>query len=125
MTICTASPSVSLGVLTVIQDRMTGHTAIVLFSPRVVVTQRDLDNMERMRETVAVREMAQQRDYAARLPKWRQGLSSGSETSCGPVLGVRGEMVEVIDPRDRQSRWYRRSELMPVERADGSANSCG
>lgn len=125
MTICTASPSVSLGVLTVIQDRMTGHTAIVLFSPRVVVTQRDLDNMERMRETVAVREMAQQRDYAARLPKWRQGLSSGSETSCGPVLGVRGEMVEVVDPRDRQSRWYRRSELMPVERADGSANSCG
>lgn len=125
LAICTASPLASLGALTVIRDRMTRQTAIVLFSPRAVVTQRDLDNAAWVRETVAAREIAQQREYAARLPKWRQGLSSGSETSCGPILGVRGEMVEIVDPRDRQPRWYRRSELMPVQRADGSLNSCG
>ena len=122
--ICSASPDRSLGALTVTRDRLTRQTAIVLFAPSTVVTLGDLDRAVAAREAEGARRRAQEQREAARLPQWRESLASGSETACGPVLGTNGDMVEVVDPRTRQPRWYRRGELLPAIRLDGEPNAC-
>lgn len=124
LVICSASPDRSLGALTVTRDRLTRQTAIVLFAPSAVVTQGDLDRAVVARDAEWQRRRAQEQREAARLPQWRETLTSGSETACGPVLGTNGDMVEVVDPRTRQPRWYRRGELLPAIRLDGEPNAC-
>ena len=124
LVICSASLDHSLGALTVTRDRLTRQTAIVLFAPLVVVTQGDLDRAVVARETEWQRRRAQEQRETDRLPRWRENLASGSETACGPVLGTNGDMVEVVDPRTRQPRWYRRGELLPAIRLDGQPNAC-
>lgn len=123
--VCSAAPNASLGALTVTYDRQWRRAAIVLFAPTAVVTQADLDRADRLEELLTARQMDQERAEVARLPKWHRTLSSGSETACGPILSTSGGMVEVVDPRTRQPRWYRRGELLPAHRLDGTPNSCG
>lgn len=124
LVICSASPDRSLGALTVTRDRLTRQTAIVLFAPSAVVTQGDLDRAFAAREVEWQRRRAQEQRETDRLPQWRETLASGSETACGPVLGAKGDMAEVVDPRTRQPRWYRRGELLPAIRLDGESNAC-
>lgn len=124
LVICSASPDRSLGALTVTRDHLTHQTAIVLFAPTAVVTQADLDRQRAAMEAQGRREAALRQQEADRLPQWRQSIANGSETACGPVLSTNGDMVELVDPRTRSPRWYRRSELLPAIRLDGEPNSC-
>ena len=70
------------------------------------------------------REAALRQQETDRLPQWRQSIANGSETACGPVLRTNGDLVEVVDTRTRQPRWYRRDELLPAVRLDGELNAC-
>lgn len=124
LAICSVSSGRALGALTVTRDRLTNQTAIILFAPSAVVTQADLDRQRAAREEEARREIAERKREDDRLPSWRENLTSGSETACGPVLNTNVDMVEIVDPRTRQPRWYRRSELLPAYRLNGQPNEC-
>ena len=124
LVICSASPDRSLGALTVTRDHLTHQTAIVLFAPSAVVTQADLDRQRAAMEARGRREAALRQQETDRLPQWRQSIANGSETAGGPVLSTNGDLVEVVDTRTRQPRWYRRDELLPAVRLDGELNAC-
>ena len=124
LSICSISKAESLGALAVTHDLASRETAIVLIAPGAVVKQLDLDEQRLAARAQAAREYLQERREADRLPLWRQILSRGSETACGPILSINGDLVEVADPRTRQPRWYRRGELLPAIRLDGEPNQC-
>ncbi len=122
LTICTRSPSQSLGALAV---RSTFHvstslwmkdftsTTIVTLSSSIVVTQTQLD-----REQAAEQEARRRTSEAyvrkqAEVERWWLAIKPGTETGCGPVLRVNGEMVELVYYQIREPKWYRRSELWP------------
>ncbi len=56
---------------------------------------------------------------------WRDKLAIGSETNCGPVIGLRGPMIEVAYAG--QATWYRREQLFPSGARDtpGFVIRCG
>ena len=87
--------------------------SIVTFHPKVVVTQQTLDaqaqyeaNAKRKREE----EFAQERIDVER---WRLTIKPGTETGCGPVLRVNGDLIEVAYYQTREPKWFRRTELSP------------
>jgi hypothetical protein len=56
---------------------------------------------------------------------WREKLAIGTETNCGPVIGLRGPMIEIA--HSGQPSWLRREQLFPVGARDtpGSIIRCG
>jgi hypothetical protein len=57
--------------------------------------------------------------------QWRKQLTIGSDTNCGPVIGLRGPMVEVAN--NAQALWFKREVLFPVDArsASGTFIRCG
>jgi hypothetical protein len=57
--------------------------------------------------------------------QWRKQLTIGSDTNCGPVIGLRGPMVEVAN--NAQALWFKREALFPVDArsASGVYIQCG
>lgn len=117
LAVCRASSTQALAALTVTRDLLRHQTAIVLFAPTVVITEAEIDRKEAEARAAAQREI----DH---LNAWRTNLASGDQSACGPVLSVRGDLVEVIETATRQPAWYRRSELRPARTADGRRNFC-
>jgi hypothetical protein len=119
LTICMRSSSQSLGALLIETNKGSydygdDSHAILTFLPEVVVTQARLD-------ATAEREAAAERKRNAALEqeridveRWRPTIRAGTETGCGPVLSVKGDMVEVVHYQTRDPRWFRRSELWPT-----------
>jgi hypothetical protein len=117
--ICMRSKSQSLGALLIETNKGSydygdDSHAIITFHPAVVVTQVSLDAQ-------AAREAANQRrrdmeleQERAEVERWRPTIRAGTETGCGPVLSVKGDMIEVVHYQTRDPRWYRRSELWPT-----------
>jgi hypothetical protein len=117
--ICMRSKSQSLGALLIETNKSSydygdDSHAVLTFHPEVVVTQAWLD-------ATAEREAAAERKRNAALEqeridleRWRPTIRTGTETGCGPVLSVKGDMVEVIHYQTRDPRWFRRSELWPT-----------
>ena len=117
--ICMRSSSQSLGAFLTETSKNTYDYAdedshsIVTFHPTVVVTQQTLDaqaqyeaNAKRKREE----EFAQERIDVER---WRLTIKPGTETGCGPVLRVNGDLIEVAYYQTREPKWFRRAELSP------------
>lgn len=117
MEVCTASPTQAVAALAISRDRLTRQTAIVLFAPNVVITKAQIDQEKAESRAAALREVEH-------LAAWRANLASGHETACGPVLSIKGDLVEVIETATRQPAWYRRNELRPARSADGRQNFC-
>jgi hypothetical protein len=58
----------------------------------------------------------QQAEWHRQFINWRKSLAIGSETNCGPVLGIRSDMIEVAN--GGQPYWFRRDALFPVGARD-------
>jgi hypothetical protein len=87
---------------------------VVALNPSIVVTQTDLD-----RETAAANEQWRRNEEngkreQAELERWRRSITVGAETSCGLVLQLNGDLIEVAYYQTREPKWYRRSELWPT-----------
>jgi hypothetical protein len=55
-----------------------------------------LDAERFARETLAVQQDAEeQKARAAQLAEWRSNLKIGDESNCGPVIEVRGPMIQI------------------------------
>ncbi len=117
MDICMRTPEISLGTLVTISNKRLGSFAIFALGPGYVDTpalvaarqaRRDAYRTEQARQLEA-RKNAQR----AALPGWRRSIQQGSETNCGPVLRVNGDLIEVVYFRTREPKWYRRTELFP------------
>jgi hypothetical protein len=131
--ICTRSPSQSLGAI-VIQSTFHVSTSlwmkdfttytIVTFSPDMVVTQAALDRDRANTEETARRSDEAYARKMAEVENWRRAIKPGTETSCGPVLRLNGEMVELVHYQTREPKWYRRSELWPDRLNMNGQESC-
>ncbi len=133
LVICTRSMAASLGALAI---RSSFHTStslwvndfktytVVTLHPRFVVTQADLDrNRAAQQETERLARIAYVQRQAE-LERWRRNIQPGTETGCGPVLRVNGEMVELVFDQSREPKWYRRSELWPSRRTESGLLKC-
>lgn len=90
---------------------------IALLPPSAVYTQERLDReaaelAARQQREAADRDRAEAQEQAD-VAVWRRTIKPGTETGCGPVLRVNGDLIEVAHFRTRDPRWYRRSELWP------------
>lgn len=101
---------------------------VALLPPSAVFTPERLDReaaevAARQRRQAAERERAdaQERVEAER---WRKTIKPGTETGCGPVLRVNGDLIEVVHYQTREPRWYRRSELWPTLFTGGGLRTC-
>jgi hypothetical protein len=128
--ICMRSKSHSLGALLIETNKNSYDYAdedshsIITFHPDVVVTQASLDAQ-------AAREAADQRrrelvleQERIEVERWRPTIRAGTETGCGPVLSVKGDMVEVVHYQTRDPRWFRRSELWPTPINKSGLRTC-
>lgn len=97
---------------------------VVTYHPSIVVTQATLDRQAADRAAAESRQEATRRDERSAVARWRMAIGPGTETSCGPVLRVSGDMIELVYFRDRQPRWYRRSELWPTPRDVDGRETC-
>jgi hypothetical protein len=101
---------------------------VALLPPTSVYTQERLDR-EAAELTAAQQQQAAERDRAADLERvevdrWRRTIKPGSETGCGPVLRVNGDLIEVVFYQTREPKWYRRSELWPTLFTKGGLRTC-
>ena len=90
---------------------------VSLQPPGAVFTQERLDreaaeSSEAQRRQAAERERANAQELAE-VERWRNTIKPGTETGCGPVLRVNGDLIEVVYYQTREPKWYRRSELWP------------
>ncbi|MBN8500339.1 MAG: hypothetical protein J0M19_04210 [Sphingomonadales bacterium] len=90
---------------------------IALQPPSAVYTQERLDR-EAANLAAAQQRQAAERERAeaqelAEVQNWRRTIKPGTETGCGPVLRVNGDLIEVVYYQTREPKWYRRSELWP------------
>jgi hypothetical protein len=101
---------------------------IALQQPASIYTQ------ERLDREVAERTAAQQRQSAERerateqerveVERWRKTIKPGTETGCGPVLRLNGDLIEVVYYQNREPKWFRRSELWPTLFNTGGLRTC-
>jgi hypothetical protein len=101
---------------------------IALLPPTSVYTQERVDR-EAAELASAQQERAAQLDRAAALEReeaerWRRTIKPGTETGCGPVLRVNGDLIEVVYYQTREPKWYRRSELWPTLFTKGGLRTC-
>lgn len=96
---------------------MTKETA----SEMMVIYHRGMAKELRFQADMAERKINNEKDWAA----WREKLTIGTETGCGPVIGLRGPMIEIA--HNGQPSWFRREQLFPVGARDtpGTIIRCG
>lgn len=70
---------------------------------------------QRAAEALQAERVKKERQLQADIAKFRSGLKAGSETSCGPVIEIKGELVKVYFPVANygNEHWIRRSQLFP------------
>lgn len=133
--LCMASRDEALGMVLLRTDTYWERWSLTLFSPDIVVTQAVLDREQEQRAQIreqqrqrAERDATQARLAAAReedaLRKWRGTIRAGTETSCGPVLAVKGDLVQIVYIYSRDARWFRSFELFPEFQPDGQRYPC-
>jgi hypothetical protein len=81
--------------------------------PVSVTTQAILDKEAADRVATENRRQVTRDNERSAVERWRRTIKAGTETSCGPVLRVNAEMVELVYYQTREPKWYRRSELWP------------
>ena len=125
--ICMRTPRESLGAL-IVQIDYAGQNydgfnyAFATMRPALVFTQTDIDREAAEDAVIAQRKQVARDQELAEVRQWRRLIKPGTETSCGPVLRINGEMVELVYFRTRNSQWYRRDELWPsASDVDGNA----
>jgi hypothetical protein len=101
---------------------------VALLPPTSVYTQERLDR-EVAELSAAQQLQAAEQDRAAELERleverWRRAIKPGTETGCGPVLRVNGDLIEVVYYQTREPKWYRRSELWPTLFTKGGLRTC-
>ncbi|MCB2050916.1 MAG: hypothetical protein KDE63_05745 [Novosphingobium sp.] len=126
--ICMASKYRAMSMLLVRNDNDWERWALVLFSPDIVATQAVLDREQEQRARAREQERQRAEQAAAReeerLRKWRGSVRAGTETNCGPVLTVKGDLVQIVYIRSRDARWFRLNELKPPLGPDGGRYPC-
>jgi hypothetical protein len=101
---------------------------ISLQPPSSVYTQARLDReaadlAAAEKQKAGERERAAEQEYAEAV-RWRKTIQTGTETGCGPVLSVKGDLIEVVHYQTREPRWYRRAELWPTLYHTGGMRTC-
>jgi hypothetical protein len=81
--------------------------------PEAITTQAILDKEATDRTANENRRQQARENERSAVEHWRRAIKAGTETSCGPVLRVNAEMVELVYYQTREPKWYRRSELWP------------
>jgi hypothetical protein len=96
---------------------MTQETAAEMMA----IYHRGMAKELRFQADMAERKINNEKDWAA----WRETLIIGTETNCGPVIGLRGPMIEIAN--GGQATWFRREQLFPVGARDtpGTIIRCG
>jgi hypothetical protein len=101
---------------------------ISLQPPSSVYTQERLDH-EASELEAAQKRQAAARERAAEqeridVERWRKTIQAGTETGCGPVLRVNGDLIEVAYYQTREPKWFRRSELSPTQYNIAGMRTC-
>ena len=123
--ICIGPSGDAMGMFAAWRPTRDGHGSIVVaLAPQGIVTDKVREARAAERETARQLRLAEERIENARVENWRRGIATGTETNCGPVLQVKGDLIEVIYRYNREPRWYRSSELKPERDAEGSFYSC-
>jgi hypothetical protein len=118
--ICMRSDFQSLGALLIETNKNSydygdeDSHSIITFHPVVVVTQAALDAQAEREVTDKLRREAAWEQERAEVDRWRTTIKPGTETGCGPVLRVSGDLIEVAHYQTREPKWYRRTELSPT-----------
>jgi len=102
-----------LGPLSLALAKDTSTFTLISLRPENIYAQADLDKEIAAQKASEARQAAIDAQKQAELERWRQGIRVGTETSCGPVLSVKADMVELVHYQTRDPRWYRRNELWP------------
>jgi hypothetical protein len=98
--------------------------SIVTFHPEVVVTQAWLE-AQAEREAAALRKRdAAWEQERIDVERWRKTVQPGTETGCGPVLRVNGDLIEVAYYQNREPKWFRRNELSPTLYNSSGLRTC-
>lgn len=90
---------------------------VALLPPPSVYTPERLDR-EAAELAATQQRQAAERDRIAEqerieVERWRRTIQPGTETGCGPVLRVNGDLIELAYVFTREPKWYRRGELWP------------
>jgi hypothetical protein len=101
---------------------------VSLQPPSSVYTQERLDReaanlAAAEKQKAAERDRASKQEYAEAV-RWRKTIQPGTETGCGPVLSVKGDLIEVVYYQTREPKWFRRSELWPTVYHTGGMRTC-
>jgi hypothetical protein len=102
-----------LGPLSLALAKNTSTFTLISLRPETIYAQADLDKEIAAQKASEARQAAIDAQKQAELEQWRQSIRVGTETSCGPVLSVQADMVELVHYQTRDPRWYRRNELWP------------
>jgi hypothetical protein len=102
-----------LGPLSLALAKDTSTFTLISLRPENIYAQADLDKEIAAQKASEARQAAIDVQKEAELEQWRQSIRVGTETSCGPVLSVQADMVELVHYQTRDPRWYRRNELWP------------
>jgi hypothetical protein len=102
-----------LGPLSLALAKDTSTFTLISLRPENIYAQADLDKEIEAQKASESRHTAIDAQKQAELEQWRQSIRVGTETSCGPVLSVKADMVELVHYQTRDPRWYRRNELWP------------
>jgi hypothetical protein len=129
-TVRASDPNGDLGTaaLGLLLDRSAPYYLISLQPPSSVYTQERLDR-EAAELSVTQQRQTTERDRAAEqerveVERWRRSIHPGTETGCGAVLRVNGDLIEVVYYQTREPKWYRRSELWPTRFTKGGLRTC-
>jgi hypothetical protein len=109
-------------------DRSAPYYLISLQPPSSVYTQERLDQEASELAATQQRQTAE-RDRAVdqervEVERWRRTIKAGTETGCGPVLRVNGDLIKVVYYQSREPKWYRRSELWPTLFTKAGLRTC-
>jgi hypothetical protein len=87
----------------------------------MIIYHRGMAKEQRFQANMAQRKADNEKSWAT----WREKLAIGTETNCGPVIGLRGPMIEVAN--GGQASWFRHEQLFPVGARDtpGTLIRCG
>jgi hypothetical protein len=129
LSVCVDANEIPLGALVARSYRNRYHESFVsLFvlsqetaTEMMAIYHRGMAKELRFQADMAERKINNEKDWAA----WREKLAIGTETNCGPVIGLRGPMIEIA--HSGQPSWFRREQLFPVGARDtpGTIIRCG
>jgi hypothetical protein len=122
LSVCVDAPDIPLGALVAysFNDRyrdsyvalflMTRETAAEI----MIIYHRAMAKELRFKAAAAERKANNEKDWVA----WRSKLTIGTDTNCGPVISLRGPMIEVAHAG--QATWLRREQLFPPGARDSA-----